>query len=97
MNTDNFTPAADPAALTSRCSAGLSAASDLVESMTTDLSLAKKTALGNLVGAGGRVGVELTVDGKGSSRVCLVAIDREGGHHTLMSIVTLGQDIGVSH
>ena len=97
MNTDNFIPAADVSILSARCSAGLSAASDLIESMTTDLSLAKKTALANLLGAGGRVGVELSVDGKGSSRVCLVAIDREGGHHTLMSIVTLGQDIGVSH
>jgi hypothetical protein len=89
--TDQFIPAADTNELTRRSAVALLAFSELMDSMLRELPGARLEALNNLLQGGGRVGIEITLDRRGENRICLVGIEREGHHLSLMTVQTVAR------
>jgi hypothetical protein len=93
--TQNFIPAGNLGQLAQRSSAALLAVGDLMQTITEDLPDTKRQALLDLMAGGGRVGLELTVDKDGATRIALVAIEREGIRRevaTVKTVATPGAD-----
>ena len=87
---DQFIPAKDAGSLSKQCAAALQVCSSLMATIANDLNDEQKARLFAVVDAGGRVGLELLVDGRGNNDVCLVAIDGAGTRLQLATVVTIG-------
>ena len=94
---ETLTPIPDALALSRLCAASLRANGDLIAVMLATLPQTKRDALQALLDGGGSVGIETTVNGKGTSRIKLIGMEREGARLMLAEISALSSASYCAH
>jgi hypothetical protein len=89
---EKFIPTSDAASLSRQCVAVMRAASDLMETISSELPANKQQVMMQVIEGGGCVGLEITVDAHAENQVSLVAIEREGRRITIATVATIGQE-----
>ena len=77
---------ADPEGLHAACSAVLGNVGDLVERLAAELPESRKAQLLEIVETGGRMGIEVTINGKNMPEFVLIAIELEGKRHVFHTV-----------
>ena len=94
---DTFIPIPDPMALSQLCAASLRANGDLIAVMLKALPQTKHDALQALLDGGGSIGIEVTTDRRGTNRIKLIGMEREGARLMLAEISALSSASYCAH
>lgn len=86
--TDNFIPSSDAAALNHRAAAAHHATANLLQVLLLDLDKEEHQRIDALLADGGRLGIEATVDGTGTTSLAMVGFTGLGERLLLLTVKT---------